>query len=59
MFHRYATKPIPGLSLPNTEMGIQSCWEAVVPDAPKPVPDAISLQSIPSDPKAPLSEGAL
>ena len=37
-------------------MGIQSCWEAVVPDAPKPVTDPISLQSTSSDPKAPLKE---
>jgi hypothetical protein len=27
-----------------------------VPDAPKPVPDLISLQSTPRDPKAPLKE---
>ena len=33
---------------------LQSCWEAVVPDAPKPVPDLISLQSTISDPMAPL-----
>ena len=37
--------------------GLQSRWEAVVPDAPKPIPDLISLQSTPRDPKASL--GAL